>query len=62
MFLFKINQRHLRFILKAFLDCQVSYFQSMENIAFMWVHEVSRIVLDRFSDPTEQVKIYDLVK
>ena len=53
MFLFKINTRHMLFILKAFLDAPVSYFQSMEHIAFMWVHEICRTVLDRYADPKE---------
>ena len=28
----------------------------------MWVHEVCRTVLDRFADPNEQEKFFDMVK
>lgn len=33
----------------------------MDNVALVWVNEVCRTVLDRYTDPTEQEKLYDMV-
>ena len=49
-------------MLKGFLDAPSNYFYSMENIAFMWVSEVSRTVLDRHGDQDEIENLYELTK
>ena len=57
-FLFKINMRHLIFIVKTILDVPNNYATSFENIAWLWVNEVCRTVLDRHTDPLEQEKFF----
>ena len=49
-FLQETNNRHLLFILKAFIDAPSSHFEEFSQVAEMWIHEVCRTVLDRISD------------
>lgn len=60
-FLFKINQRHLIFLLKGMLDVPNNYFQMIDNVALLWVNEICRTVLDRHTDPFEHDKFYKIV-
>lgn len=62
MFLFKLNTRHMLMLLKAFLDAPVSYFQMIEHVAFLWVSEVCRTVIDRHADAAEQDRLYETAK
>ena len=51
-FLQSINQRHLLYILKGIIDSPPTYYLDFNEVAVMWIHEVCRIVLDRFPDHT----------
>ena len=60
-FLFKINTRHLLYILKGIMDVPNNYFRLVDNVALVWVNEICRTVLDRYTDPAEQEKLYEMV-
>ena len=62
LFLFKINERHLLYLLKGIFDAPASYFETIQHIGLMWVSEIYRTVLDRYADPAEQDRIYEKVK
>ena len=57
-FLFKINWRHLINMTKGLLEVPNNYYKAMENVAILWVNEVCRTVLDRYTDPREHEKFY----
>ena len=61
-FLFTINQRHLIYLLKGMLDAPNNYFQMIDNVALMWVNEICRTFLDRYTDPLEHSKLYEIAK
>ena len=61
-FLKKINQRHMIYILKGILEMPQNHFKMQENVAFLWVNEVCRTVLDRFSNTREQKDLFEKVK
>lgn len=50
-FLFRVNNRHMLYLLKGLLDVPNNYYQLVDNVAVIWVHEVCRTVLDRYTDP-----------
>ena len=58
-FLFKINWRHILYILKGILEVPNNYYKNMDNIAILWVNEVCRTVLDRYTDPREHERHYN---
>ena len=39
------------YVLKGLLDVPSAYYQLVDNVAVIWVHEVCRTVLDRYTDP-----------
>lgn len=61
-FLYEINQRHLLFLLKGFIDAPTTYFQDFKEVGIMWIHEVVRVVLDRFSDENEKERLFTEVQ
>lgn len=61
-FIFRINNRHLIYLLKGIMDVPSNYFQSTDNVAFLWVNEICRTVLDRFTDPQEHERLYEEAK
>ena len=61
-FLFKINLRHMKFLLKGVLEVPNNYYRYIDNVAMVWVNEVCRTVLDRYTDPLEQEKLYEITK
>ena len=61
-FLFRINNRHLVFLLKGLLDVPNSYYKNADSVAIVWANEVCRTVLDRYTDPLEQERLYSVVK
>lgn len=61
-FLRTINLRHLFYILKGIIDSPHTYFKLVENLAFMWVSEICRTIIDRFIDPVEYNQMYELAK
>ena len=52
-FLFKVNVRHMKFVLKGILEVPNNYYRYIDNVAMVWVNEICRTVLDRYTDPTE---------
>ena len=60
-FLFRINNRHLIYLLKGIIDVPNSYFKNAGAVACVWTNEVCRTVLDRYTDPLEQEKLYSVV-
>ena len=60
-FLFKINTRHLLYLLKGILDAPSNYYRLIDNVALVWVNEVCRTVLDRHTDPAEHEKFYEML-
>lgn len=61
-FIFRINNRHLLYLLKGLIDAPSNYFQNLDSVAFLWVNEICRTVLDRYTDPFEQEKLYEEAK
>ena len=61
-FLKKINQRHMIYILKGILEIPQNYFKMQENVAFLWMNEVCRTVLDRFGSANEKRDLYEKAK
>ena len=49
------------YVLKGVLDVPNNYFRLIDNVALVWVNEVCRTVLDRYTDPYEQEKLYEMV-
>lgn len=62
MFLFKINERNMMYMLKGIIDAPNNYYQMIEHVAFIWVNEVCRALLDRYTDPAEHEKMFDIAK
>lgn len=62
MFLFKINERNMLYMLKGIIDAPNNYYQMIEHVAFIWVNEVCRALLDRYTDPVEHEKMFTIAK
>ena len=62
MFLFKINSRHMIYLLNGILDAPNNYYQLIEHVAFIWLNEICRAILDRYTDPIEHKKFFDFAK
>ena len=61
-FLKRINQRHILYIMKGILEIPSNYYKMKENVAFIFMHEVCRTVLDRFIDVNEKEELYEKTK
>ena len=61
-FIEHINQRHLLYIMTAFLESPNSSFNDCDEVASMWMHEVCRSVLDRYSDQKLKTKLFREIK
>ena len=46
------------YILKGILEIPMNYFKMQDNVAFLWMNEVCRTVLDRFSSTLEKADLY----
>ena len=57
-FLKKINQRHMLHILKGIIEIPLNYFKMIENVAFLWMNEICRTILDRFMPTEEKADLY----
>ena len=61
-FLKRINHRHMLYIFKGIVELPTTYFKSIESVASLWMHEICRTVLDRFTDHSEKVILYEKTK
>ena len=50
------------YILKGILEIPMNYFKMQDNVAFLWMNEVCRTVLDRFSNTLEKSDLYAKTK
>ena len=46
------------YILKGILEIPLNYFKMQDNVAFLWMNEICRTVLDRFSKTSEKADLY----
>ena len=49
-YLQQFNQRHMINILMGFVEVPYNQFETFEDVANLWMHEVCRTILDRFTD------------
>ena len=49
-------------LLKGFVEAPPAYFQMIENVAYLWMNEICRAIIDRHSENTEVKKYYDMAK
>ena len=61
-FLKRINQRHMFYILKGIIEIPLGYYKMIENVAFLWMNEICRTVLDRFQNTDEKAALYEKTK
>lgn len=61
-FLEVMTEKHLLLILGGFIDCAPQIFNDFEDVAYMWIHEVCRTSLDRFTDATTRSNIFKKIK
>ena len=50
------------YLFKGIVELPTTYFKSIESVAYLWMHEICRTVLDRFTDHAEKVIMYDRTK
>ena len=50
------------YILKGILEIPLNYFKLQDNVAFLWMNEICRTVLDRFSKTAEKADLYSKAK
>ena len=61
-FLQIINLRHLLYVLRGFMDAPSHFFEDFSQVAALWIHEVSRTVIDRIPDAYQRDTIFEKVK
>ena len=50
------------YMLKGIVEVPNNYYRMKENVAFIWMHEICRTVLDRFTDASERLELYERTK
>ena len=61
-FLKRINYRHMLYLLKGIIELPTTYYKEKANVAYIWMHEICRTVLDRFTDDSEKLDLYERTK
>ena len=61
-FLKRINHRHMLYLLKGMVELPTTYYKNKGSVAYIWMHEVCRTVLDRYTDHPEKIALYERTK